>query len=171
MTGKQIYMLVILALALAAIVLLAIFTDGQYIVAVISFLGGWMMPAPNGVPRGAGPVLVLLCLYGATIHGCASTGPQLTTTTPMLSITISFDASDGGTIDGSQVWIDRAGQDVKPITTGNEQDITTPTEVNGAVGVGLPGGTGTASQVVSEDEEEPDPDALDEGAEDEEAAP
>lgn len=74
-TGTQIYMLVVLALALVAIVLLATLTEGEHIVTVIAFLGGWVMPAPKGGGGGgggsarrtgtiAGAALVVLMLSG-----------------------------------------------------------------------------------------------------------
>lgn len=51
-TGHQVYMVVILALALAAIVLLATLADGAHVESVIAFLGGWLMSSP--LPRRTG---------------------------------------------------------------------------------------------------------------------
>lgn len=63
-----------------------------------------------------------------SLPGCAS-GPQLVTTTPVISLSVTFDAHDGGTMSRCEVWVDGVGQDSKPTTTGNEVDA----EVDAAV--------------------------------------
>lgn len=55
MEGRQIYMLSVLAIAMISIVLLATLTDGEHILTVIVFLGGWLLPSPAGGGGRGGP--------------------------------------------------------------------------------------------------------------------
>ena len=77
--------------------------------------------------------LAALFAYLCLVSGCAS-GPQLVTTTPVISLAVTFDASDGGTVTGCMVMVNGVGQDSKPETHGNEVDAevdaTVDTEVS-----------------------------------------
>lgn len=79
----------------------------------------------------------LLTFLGLFLAGCCllavpscASGPQLVTTTPVISLAVTFDASDGGSLSGCMVMVNGVGQATKPETTGNHVDADVDTTLD-----------------------------------------
>lgn len=75
----------------------------------------------------------LLCALALTLVPACASGPQLVTTTPVINLTVTFDAHDGGTIARCEVWVDGVGQATKPDTSGNNVDADVDATVDTTV--------------------------------------